>query len=303
MTNWELLDVKNNTVVYRDTEKPFTGTVCHESHVTIYLDFIDGIENGEFIQKNNVLSINTETGETKESVLTTKGFLKNGEFIDNPTTFREDGTISSKGKYKIHKCFNDLRLEQIGDVYEYDKDGRIVGKNSISDNNHQNESKQESFYDNGKTSRISIERKDSSIVKTYHKKTGDIKSYTEYKDDTQHGLHRTYYLNGNKKSEGFYREGKKDGKWTYYYENGNFKTEGSYDSFYSENNEGKEGSWKYYNEYGQLIEITEYSCGRKHGISKTLQSNYEWNEVIYHRGISKGKNNYMNRLRYNILYQ
>jgi len=301
MISWSDIYLKDGIVFQKGTQVPFTGTVCYQNDNTwSTLDYKDGKEDGELFIRTTIYQYDNQDEYTYHFK---KGVLNEGKFIGNVITYREDETVHSKGEYSIIKSDFGFRLRKKNEVTYFNKDGTIDHKWVSGKDNSNFNSKIIDYFLNGEPSQIKLFKENISEVTTFFYENGNKESVCEYSNDKRNGFFRSFYKDGKTKCEGFYRGNLKDGKWIYYHKNGVIKSEGSFNKDYSHNNDGKEGVWKYYNHNGKLIEITEYKYGRKHGISKYLLPNHEWNEVIYHMGMSKGSNKPVNRFLYNLFYK
>jgi len=301
MISWSNIYLEDGILFQKGTQVPFTGTVCYQSeNVWSTLDFKEGKEDGELFIRTTIYGYYNQDDLTYHFK---KGLLKKGEFIGDVTTYREDETIYSKGEYSIIKSDFGFRLRKKNEVTYFNEDGTIHRKWISGKDNDDFNFKIIEYFLNGEPSQIEIFKENISEVTTYFHENGNKESVCEYSNDKRNGFYRSFYKDGKTQSEGFYRSDLKDGKWIYYHKNGVIKSEGSYNKEYSHYDDGREGVWKNYNDKGQLIEITEYKCGSKHGVSKYLLPNHEWNEVIYHMGMYKGNNKPVNRFLYNLLYK
>ncbi len=65
---------------------------------------------------------------------------------------------------------------------------------------------------------------------TWYEVTGEVREITQFKDDKQHGVHKSFYTNkeGQLYQTGKYNHGKKIGVWTTYKPNGEIYNENTY---------------------------------------------------------------------------
>ena len=87
-----------------------------------------------------------------------------------------------------------------------------------------------SYYDNDKIEYKSSYNNNKLDGPTYYySKSGNLISYTEYKEGFFHGLSRLYYANGQLRVESTYLYGHIDGQENHYYLNGKLKLRNIYD--------------------------------------------------------------------------
>ncbi len=98
-------------------------------------------------------------------------------------------------------------------------------------------------------------------------KNDSIKSIGSYLHGKQHGITKTFFLNGLLKTERSFRHGKAYGKHIGYWENGNKKFEFIY------NNNKKEGLQKQWYETGNRYSELNYTNDNENGMQKAWREN------------------------------
>jgi antitoxin component YwqK of YwqJK toxin-antitoxin module len=137
------------------------------------------------------------------------------------------------------------------------------------------------YYDNGLL-RFQYPLKDNSfhgIGRTWHK-DGSIECQEEYVNGLRTGVKRQWYQSGKMQTEKHYKRGLLHGPSKEWYENGNFKEYRTYE------NGRTEGDLREWRSNGRLEYHGKYSNGLKHGYQKQWDENGKLiTEEVYTRGI------------------
>lgn len=217
----------------------------------------NGYKHGKWTKKifsNNTYYIKTAYYEQDNPTGTWTEKWQNGD-LKEERTYKGKGTYTAKeyhynGKLQQVKSYNNFKLN--GTQQLYSSSGILIKqevyKNDVLE-------KKETFFDNGRPYEIyrfkdgrahgkfinykrsgakSLEGfyengSETGVWKKYRGDSGWLYFETTYKDDTENGMHKTYYPSGKVKKEGNYLKGSKNGKWKFYNETGKLIKEIEYD--------------------------------------------------------------------------